>query len=87
MDSNCQFRDAVCLNFALLSRRERSTQGHGYVLADASGKYQPIEWAKLVIPAYRAHHADRIVAERNTNRSRRSKNRAGSTTHRHLPPS
>jgi phage terminase large subunit-like protein len=40
-------------------------QGHGYVLADASGKYQPIEWAKIAIDAYRTHHADRIVAERN----------------------
>jgi phage terminase large subunit-like protein len=43
----------------------RDNQGHGYVLADASGKYQPIEWAKIAIAAYRAHHADRIVAERN----------------------
>ena len=43
----------------------RDTQGHGYVLADASGKRQPIEWAKIAIAAYRAHHADRIVAERN----------------------
>ena len=40
-------------------------QGHGYVLADASGKHQPIEWAKIAITAHRAHHADRIVAERN----------------------
>jgi len=40
-------------------------QGHGYVLADASGKHQPIEWAKIAIAAYRAHHCDRIVAERN----------------------
>ena len=40
-------------------------QGHGYVLADASGKHQPIEWAKIAVAAYRAHHADRIVAERN----------------------
>jgi phage terminase large subunit-like protein len=40
-------------------------QGHGYVLADASGKYQPIEWAKIAVGAYRAHHADRIVAEVN----------------------
>ena len=40
-------------------------QGHGYVLADASGKYQPIEWAKIAIAAYRAHHAERIVAEVN----------------------
>jgi len=43
----------------------RDHQGHGYVLADASGKYQPIEWAKIAIDAYRTHHADRIVAERN----------------------
>jgi predicted phage terminase large subunit-like protein len=40
-------------------------QGHGYVLADASGKYQPIEWAQTAIAAYRAHRADRIVAETN----------------------
>ena len=65
MDSNCQVRDAVCLNFALLSRRERSTQGHGYVLADASGHYPPAEWAKAAVIAYRTHHADRIVAEVN----------------------
>src|SRR4051794_24304588 len=40
-------------------------RGHGYVLADASGKHQPVEWAKTAVAAYRAHHADRIVAERN----------------------
>ena len=39
----------------------KDTQGHGYVLADASGKHQPIEWAKIAIAAYRAHRADRIV--------------------------
>jgi phage terminase large subunit-like protein len=43
----------------------KDNQGHGYVLADASGKYQPIEWAKIAVAAYRAHHADRIVAETN----------------------
>jgi phage terminase large subunit-like protein len=43
----------------------RDDQGHGYLLADASGKYQPIEWANIAIAAYRANHADRIVAERN----------------------
>jgi hypothetical protein len=31
------------------------------VLADASGKHQPIEWAKIAIAAYRAHRADRIA--------------------------
>jgi len=40
-------------------------QGHGYVLGDASGRHQPAEWAKIAVAAYRAHHADRIVAERN----------------------
>ena len=35
------------------------------MLADASGKHQPIEWAKIAIAAYRAHRADRIIAERN----------------------
>jgi len=35
------------------------------VLADASGRYQPTEWAKTAIAAYRAHRADRIVAEVN----------------------
>src|SRR5262252_4183235 len=40
-------------------------QGHGYVLADASGRHQPVEWAKIAVAAYRSHHADRIVAERN----------------------
>jgi phage terminase large subunit-like protein len=35
------------------------------VLADASGRYQPTEWAKTAVSAYRAHRADRIVAEVN----------------------
>ncbi|HWD58924.1 MAG TPA: terminase family protein, partial [Stellaceae bacterium] len=39
--------------------------GHGYVLADLSGRYAPTEWAKAAIAAYRAHDADRIVAEVN----------------------
>ncbi|HWB50191.1 MAG TPA: terminase family protein [Stellaceae bacterium] len=39
--------------------------GHGYVLADLSGRYAPTEWAKTAIAAYRAHEADRIVAEIN----------------------
>ncbi|HEY1300014.1 MAG TPA: terminase family protein [Stellaceae bacterium] len=37
----------------------------GWVLADASGRYTPAEWAKAAIAAYRAHRADRIVAEVN----------------------
>jgi phage terminase large subunit-like protein len=39
--------------------------GHGYVLADLSGRYSPADWAKTAISAYRTHRADRIVAEVN----------------------
>jgi phage terminase large subunit-like protein len=38
---------------------------HAYVLADVSGRYAPAEWARTAIMAYRAHAADRIVAEVN----------------------
>jgi predicted phage terminase large subunit-like protein len=44
----------------------KNTDGHGYVLADLSGRYTPTEWARAAIAAYRAHSADRIVAEINT---------------------
>ena len=37
----------------------------GYVLADLSGHYTPTEWARIVVSAYRAHGADRVVAEIN----------------------
>jgi phage terminase large subunit-like protein len=43
----------------------RDAEGHGYVLADASGHYPPAEWAKAAVITYRTHHADRIVAEVN----------------------
>jgi phage terminase large subunit-like protein len=39
--------------------------GRGWVLADASGRYQPTEWARTAVSVYRAHKADRIVAEVN----------------------
>ncbi|MGD9614221.1 MAG: DNA-packaging protein [Alphaproteobacteria bacterium] len=39
--------------------------GQGHVLADASGRYAPAEWARAAITAYRAHAADRVVAEVN----------------------
>jgi len=39
--------------------------GQGWVLADASGRYHPTEWAKTAVSVYRAHKADRIVAEVN----------------------
>jgi phage terminase large subunit-like protein len=40
-------------------------EGRGWVLADVSGRYPPVKWAKAAIAAYRAHRADRIVAEVN----------------------
>jgi predicted phage terminase large subunit-like protein len=40
-------------------------KGHGYVLADISGRYPPTQWARLAINAYTTHGADRIVAEVN----------------------
>ena len=43
----------------------KDQNGHGDVLADLSGRYPPIEWARLAITAYRTHRADRIVAEVN----------------------
>jgi len=43
----------------------KDAEGNGWVLADLSARYQPVEWAKAAIAAYRAHHADRIVAETN----------------------
>jgi phage terminase large subunit-like protein len=43
----------------------KDANGHGYVLADLSGRYAPIEWARIAVSAYRTHRADRIVAEVN----------------------
>jgi predicted phage terminase large subunit-like protein len=39
--------------------------GHGYIVDDLSGRYQPPVWAARAIEAYRRHAADRIVAEVN----------------------
>ena len=45
----------------------KDAKGDGYVLADLSGHYQPIEWARIAVNEY--HHpermADRVVAEVN----------------------
>jgi len=43
----------------------KDVNGHGYVLADLSGRYPPTEWAKTAIAAYKEHKAYRIVAEVN----------------------
>src|SRR5258707_2351250 len=43
----------------------KDANGHGYVLADQSGRCTPIDWARTAIRLYRDHKADRIVAEVN----------------------
>jgi phage terminase large subunit-like protein len=43
----------------------KDADGHGYVLADQSGRYAPTEWARTAIALYRQYKADRIVAEVN----------------------
>jgi phage terminase large subunit-like protein len=43
----------------------RDAGDRGWILADASGRYQPPQWARAAIAAYRVHGADRIVAEVN----------------------
>ena len=39
--------------------------GHGYVLADYSGRYSPQGWARRTVLAYEDLKADRIIAESN----------------------
>lgn len=43
----------------------RGRLAHGYVLADASGRYSPDGWARRAIALYRELKADAIVAEAN----------------------
>ena len=43
----------------------RSESGEAYVLADLSGHYAPIAWARIVAAAYRRHLANLVVAETN----------------------
>jgi phage terminase large subunit-like protein len=43
----------------------RDDRGHGWVLEDLSGRYEPAGWARAAINAYYRHNADRIVAEVN----------------------
>lgn len=42
-----------------------SESGHGYVLADESGRYRPEEWARRAVSLYDTFNADCIVAEVN----------------------
>lgn len=41
------------------------TDGHGYVLADLSGRMTPAAWAAAAVGAYYKYKADRVVAEVN----------------------
>jgi phage terminase large subunit-like protein len=41
------------------------SDGHGYILADLSGRYSPEGWATAAIAAYRAYGADRVIGEVN----------------------
>jgi len=43
----------------------KDAAGHGYILADGSGRYPPTEWARKAVALYHERHADRIVAEVN----------------------
>jgi phage terminase large subunit-like protein len=43
----------------------KDADGHGFVLADHSGRYPPTEWARSAIGLYRQYKADRVVAEVN----------------------
>jgi predicted phage terminase large subunit-like protein len=43
----------------------RGRDGRGYLLADATGRYAPHEWAAKAISLFREHEADRVVAEVN----------------------
>jgi phage terminase large subunit-like protein len=43
----------------------KNERGHGYILEDLSGRYQPADWAKTAVSAYHRHSADRITAEVN----------------------
>ena len=38
---------------------------HAWIIADASGRFSPIEWAKTAVNLYHRYRCDRIIAERN----------------------
>ena len=46
----------------------KDERGHGWVLEDLSGRYQPSEWARIAVEAYKRHCADRVIAEMNSGR-------------------
>jgi phage terminase large subunit-like protein len=53
-------RDAVGIVVACTG-----ADGHGYVLADLSGQYSPVQWGSRAVRAYHEFNASGIVAESN----------------------
>lgn len=47
------------------ARKEDDGQLHAYVLDDVSGRYDPEQWAALVVETAKLWDADRVVVERN----------------------
>ena len=43
----------------------KGADGHGYVLADRSGKFTPNGWARRVVETYKEYEVDRVVTEVN----------------------
>ena len=43
----------------------KGSDGHGYVLADRTGRYSPGEWARIAIELFEQYRADAIIAEAN----------------------
>lgn len=43
----------------------KGVDGHAYILADASGRFTPLDWARRALWLYKSNGADRIVAEVN----------------------
>lgn len=43
----------------------KDARGHGYVLADRSGKFTPEGWGSRAVAAYHSFAADRIIGEKN----------------------
>ena len=43
----------------------QGSDGNGYVLDDASGRFRPEEWARRAVSVYKELNADRIIAEVN----------------------
>lgn len=62
--------DSAETGIIVVGLKEKHIEGakwtrEAYVLADHSGKYNPLEWAKKAIQEYRHYHADAIVCEVN----------------------